>query len=67
LVIEEILAGLFPAEARYLPLTAAFAMAGRAAGATTALPMWGAAVLLAGLTALTAVVASRTTVPRDVA
>src|SRR5437660_12073766 len=48
-VIESILAGLFPAEARYLPYSAAIDMAGRAQGATTVLPMWGAAALLAGL------------------
>ena len=66
-VIESILAGLFPAEARYLPYSAAIAMAGRGQGATTVLPMWGAAALLAGLGVVIALIASRTTVPRDIA
>ena len=66
-VIEEILSGLFPAEARYLPYSAAIAMAGRAQGNTTVLPMWGAAALLAGLAVVIALIASRTTVPRDIA
>lgn len=66
-VIESILAGLFPAEARYLPYSAAIAMAGRAQGASTVLPMWGAAALLAALAVVIALIASRTTVPRDIA
>ena len=58
IVIEEILAGLFPAEARYLPYTAAIAMGGRAGQRSTVLPMWGAAALLAGLAVVIAMIAS---------
>jgi ABC-type transport system involved in multi-copper enzyme maturation permease subunit len=66
-VIESILAGLFPAEARYLPYSAAIAMAGRSVGANAVLPMWEAAALLAGLATVIATIASRTTVQRDIA
>jgi ABC-2 type transport system permease protein len=64
-VIEEILSGVFPNQARYFPFTAAISMSGRSS--TDALPFWGAFALLFGVIALFATAASRTTLKRDIA
>lgn len=78
IVVESILGGLFNSIQPYLPYTAATTLGGTALGraafgpangaSTTAapLPFAAATALLAGLAVLLAVVAARTTVPRDV-
>ncbi|MHB8510620.1 MAG: hypothetical protein ACYDCC_00405 [Actinomycetota bacterium] len=64
IVVEEILAGVFPNQARYFPFQAALGMSGRS---VNELPFAGAAALLLGVVALIAIVASRTTLKRDIA
>jgi ABC-type transport system involved in multi-copper enzyme maturation permease subunit len=78
IVIESLLGALFNSVQPYLPYTAATTLAGSqlggaafgpahgAASTATALPFAGAAALLAGLAVVLALVAARTTVPRDV-
>jgi ABC-2 type transport system permease protein len=66
-VIEQILAGVFPSVGRFLPYTAAESLGGGQLTGATALPFVGAALLLAGVAAVVAAVASRTTLQRDIA
>lgn len=78
IVIESLLGALFNTIQPYLPYTAATTLAGSrlggaafgpahsAASAATPLPFAGATALLAGLAVVVAVVASRTTVTRDI-
>jgi ABC-2 type transport system permease protein len=78
IVIESLVGGLFHSAAPYLPYTAATTLAGSELGGAafgpahgasttaTALPFAAATALLAGVAILVAVVAARTTVPRDV-
>ncbi|HEX4256437.1 MAG TPA: hypothetical protein VH089_15185 [Streptosporangiaceae bacterium] len=77
-VIESLIGGLFTAVRPYLPYTAATTLAGARLGAAAfgpartvsgsggPLPFVAAAALIAGVIAAVALVAARTTVPRDV-
>jgi ABC-2 type transport system permease protein len=77
MVVESVIGGLFTSVRPYLPYTAATTMAGAQLGGAAfgpahdlsgggPLPFVGAALLMAGVSAALALVASRTTVPRDV-
>lgn len=76
LLLESILSGIFGSLAPYLPFTAATTLAGSkpeggdigfySSGSVHPLPFVGAAVLVAGLVALLSLLASRTTVRRDI-
>lgn len=74
LVLESVLGGVFPSVGPYLPYTAATTIAGATQGVmtplsrgTAPLPLIGATLLVAGLSAVVATVASKVTVRRDVA
>jgi ABC-2 type transport system permease protein len=67
LVVEQVIGGLFDAAQAYLPYTTARTMAGATlGGGTSPLPFAAAAALVAGVAALLAAVAARTSVQRDV-
>ena len=77
IIIESLIGGLFNSVWRYLPYTAATTLAGSAIGGAAfgpahgingggPLPFAGAAGLLAGLAAVLAFIAARTTVRRDI-
>jgi hypothetical protein len=66
-VVENILAGVFPDQARYLPYTAAIMLGGRAPRGAAVLPFGYAALLVAGVALVLAVAARQISVPRDVA
>jgi ABC-type transport system involved in multi-copper enzyme maturation permease subunit len=69
LVAEPSLGALFPTGDPFFPYTAASTLAGKStfAHGVTALPFFGAALLVLGVAILLGVVAARTTVPRDIA
>jgi ABC-2 type transport system permease protein len=67
LVVEQVIGGLFDSAQPYLPYTAATTMAGASLSDATAIPFAAAAVLIAGVAALMAAAASRTTVQADIA
>jgi ABC-2 type transport system permease protein len=68
LVVEQVIGGLFDSSQAYLPYTAATTMAGAIlGGGTSPLPFAAAAALVAGVAALIAAVAARTTVQSDIA
>ncbi|HEY3035791.1 MAG TPA: hypothetical protein VGJ54_14185, partial [Streptosporangiaceae bacterium] len=68
LVVEQVIGGLFDSSQAYLPYTAATTMAGAIlGGGTSPLPFAAAAALAAGVAALIAAVAARTTVQSDIA
>jgi hypothetical protein len=66
IVVEQIIGGLFPAIARYLPFRAATSLAGAELGGGTPLPFAAAAALVAGAAVLISAVASRTTLQQDI-
>jgi len=69
LVAEPSLGALFPTAAPYFPYTAAATLAGKStfAQGVTALPFVGAALLVLAVAFVLGALASRTTVPRDIA
>jgi ABC-type transport system involved in multi-copper enzyme maturation permease subunit len=67
-VVERILAALYSSWGPYLPYTAATTLAGHTIeNSVNPLPFGAAAALVAGVTVVIGVIASRTTQPRDVA
>jgi ABC-2 type transport system permease protein len=66
-IIEQTIGGLYDSAQRYLPYTAAGALAGAKLGSeTTPLPFAAAAALVAGVAVLVSLVAARTTLNADV-
>ncbi len=66
-VIEQSVGGIYTSAARYLPYTAAAAMAGTRLGSeTTPLPFAGAAALLVGVVAVISLIAARTAINGDI-